>query len=539
MAVKRDELCVARGTGSAGGFLDDSAAPEAAQSGDAPCYVTSDATGGGAVFDFSGDGRPDIIYTLPLLGSPVFLENTGGWSFDDVSEEVIAGMNLTNANGVAVGDVDNDGLADVFFTSYGADSAKLLINEGEGHFVEEGDRRGVAMNDGTPHFGTGAVFGDFDNDGWLDLHTTEYLVGELADRDTPGHARLFRNMGAQGRPGVFEDVTEEAGVRVRRADGPVLAFVSAFYDINDDGWLDLHVVSDFNASRLFVNNGDGTFRDGSEEFPVVRDESGMGLALGDFSGDGTLDIFVAAASQYPTPTPMSPTCAEIDPLQDRYLRDGSGGNWLYLRDENRLDEATDRFGVRHSNWSWGATSTDFTNDGKLDLITVSGFSRSFSILKLYCMYPDQEHYLTRIWQNTGSAMVDIAPAAGVDTGTRAKSPLAADLDGDGDEDLVVFRSGNVPALYENTSAPNGFVTVAFSGEEHPHNARVTVFFNDGSAPTVRYAGTRNGLYSSRYVPEVIGLGARSGSLSRIEVRYQSGRIVTVDSPVASAVVVVP
>lgn len=537
----KDSICAAAQAGPAGNVLDDTGAPEAAQQGDAPCYLTSDAAGGGAIFDFSDDGVPDLIITTSLLGPPIFLKNLGDWRFEDVSEAFMAGMDLAKANGVAIGDVDNDGKADIFFTGYARKSSMLLLNQGGGRFSEQAAVRNADMDSGQLQFGASAVFGDFDNDGWLDLHTTEYRLVELSDRSETGHARLLHNLGAKGQPGVFEDVTVASGTVMRQKNGSILAFVSAFYDVNDDGWLDLHVVSDFNASKVFINNGDGTFRDGVAEFPLTEDESGMGIAMGDVSGDGTIDVFVPAASQSPAPDPQAGTCKDIDPVAHAYGRDGTTGNRLYLLDGGTVTEATDRYGVRHGGWSWGAVMADLANKGRLDIITVASFNTDFSNLKLYCLYEKTTMPVVRIWENTGLEMTEVSQAAGVVGSGRPKSPLTADLDGDGDEDLIILNSGFMPRLFENVTgnAAQQQVRLVFSGTESPHYARITVTFTDKSAPLVRFSNLQNGLFSARYTDEIVGLGDRAAIVDEISVEYRSGLTEKIKSPSPGQRIVLP
>jgi len=334
LAEHRERICMLSTTSAVEDFLGDGYVPGAVTEGDVPCFLPSDSSGGGAIFDFTGDGRPDIIWTSPQLGAPVFLENQGNWRFRDVSDTVIGDANWRRANGVAVGDVDNDGDGDVFVTRQGKGGALLLVNHGQGLFKDEAVERGVSLDDGTPQFGESAVFGDFDGDGWLDLHTTENRPVELSPRQALGRIRLFRNLGGEGRPGVFEDVTLAAGVSARLGNGALLTFMSSFHDFDRDGRLDLYLVSDFNTSRLFLNNGDGTFRDGSRELPITTEESGMGVSIGDVSGDGLFDIFVSAASQSPAPPGDGRLCADLDPVESRLGGDGNSGNRLGVSSED-------------------------------------------------------------------------------------------------------------------------------------------------------------------------------------------------------------
>jgi hypothetical protein len=524
--AETSRICVAIAGSAVSEVLEDSGASGVVTSGEAPCALTSDTSGGGAVVDFSGDGIPDIIWTPSVIGPAVFLENEGGLRFRDVSDLVAPGVDLRNVNGVAAGDVDRDGLVDLFFTGYGRKSSALLMNQGSGLFREEAVTRGVAMDFGVSQNGASAVFADYDNDGWLDLHTTESRLIELQDRENPGHSRLFRNLGASGRPGVFEDVTVDAGVVMRQANGSILTFVSTFHDL-DDGLLDLLVVSDFNTSRVFLNNGDGTFRDGSNEFPINDDESGMGIAIGDMTGDGTPEIFVVGASQFPAPVGETRTCNDLEPEFRSFGRDGSTGNGLFSFDGGSLREITDTYGVRHGGWGWGAGMFDFDNDSRLDIVTVASLNSGVNTVKSYCSYSDTTQTVVRLFHNVGGSTEEISASAGLTVTGLPKSPLAVDFDGDGDQDLLVLRSAGVPLLFENRlGGRDRQITLGFEGKELPQNAKITVSFSDGSPPLVRYVAVQNGLFSARLVDESVGLGENANAVDTVTVTYRSGRVVT-------------
>ena len=526
-------VCLFSTAGAVEDVYGDSYLPGAIAAGDVPCFLTTDSMGGGAVFDFSDDGRPDIIWTNPLFGSPRFLENLGDWRFRDVSDIIIGDADWSRANGVAVGDIDNDGDGDIFFTRQGKDGALLIVNQGGGLFEEEAGPRGVAMDDGSPHFGESAVFGDYDGDGWLDLHTTENRPVELSPREELGHVRLFRNLGGEGKPGVFEDVTREAGVPVRLGNGALFTFMSTFHDFDRDGRLDLHVTSDFNTSRIFLNNGDGTFRDGSLELPLTNDESGMGLSIGDISGDGLVDVFLSAASQSPTAHDETRVCSDLDPARVRYGGDGNTGNRLFIAEEEGYTDMTDRYGVRHGGWGWGTVMTDFANSGRLGIFQVANRSIGMASSLLYCLYNGTSQPVVRYWeQDETGELEEISFASGIRDTQRPKSPATGDFDGDGDEDLVIFQSAGMPLLFENTTRGAGDrgITVSFGPENHPANAVMRVTFTDGSSPLVRIAGVANGVYTARYTDEIIGLGDRAGLVANLRVDWPNGKTITIEAP---------
>ena len=260
-------------------------------------------TGGAAARDFDGDGRVDLVFTRWDDG-PVLYRNLGNGRFEDVTAASGIGS-VARTNGAGWADVDNDGDADLYITRADARAVAgfrhhlLYVNDGSGRFTEQAVSRGAAAGDpNQPRYGTSVAFGDFDRDGFLDVHTNEWGLRDQA----PSTARLLRNRGG-GTPGYFVDVTERAGVALDLSPGygplrPNLtgtwAFSSRFTDLDRDGYPDLVVASDFNTSRLFWNNGDSTFTDVTEDAGVGTDENGMGLAVGDANGDGWQDLFITS-----------------------------------------------------------------------------------------------------------------------------------------------------------------------------------------------------------------------------------------------------
>ena len=251
-------------------------------------YIVAQA-GGAAARDFDNDGWPDVFVSRQW-DAPILYRNNRDGTFSDVTSSAITtALATTGSNGVAWGDVDNDGDADLYVTSLNFQN-QLFINDGTGHFADQGELRGAALSD-LPVSGTSASFGDYDSDGYLDMYVTEWRV---LGNPLPPHTRLLHNRGVS-QPGFFDDVTSAAGVAMGPLSGQSeygsLGFTPRFADLDRDGHTDLLVASDSKSTRLFWNNGDGTFTNGT---PAVVDNLGfsdMGLAIGDVDGDGLLDWF--------------------------------------------------------------------------------------------------------------------------------------------------------------------------------------------------------------------------------------------------------
>ena len=261
---------------------------------------------GAALFDYDGDGDLDVFLPQGEGRSRLFRNDlTVGAAdrrtlqFTDVTDR--AGITLASYGmGTAVGDYDNDGDLDLFVTSFGADT--LYRNNGDGTFTDVTKAAGVS----DALWSTSAAFLDFDRDSDLDLFVANYLDFTIADnkichdpvgardycsprayRSVPD--RLYRN---EGR-GRFVNVTEPAGIA--RADGNGLGV--SVGDYNGDGWLDLYVANDATANQLWINRKDGTFVDegllsGAALSAAGNPEGSMGIASGDFDADGDEDLFV-------------------------------------------------------------------------------------------------------------------------------------------------------------------------------------------------------------------------------------------------------
>ena len=412
--------------------------------------------------------------------------------------------------GVAVGDIDNDGLADLYLTNFGP--PRLYRNQGDGRFADATARSGLT---GAAGFGVSAAFVDYDRDGWLDLyvgHNVDYGLDD--DAECPNQAgvrdycppqvyggmpdHLYRNLGH----GRFADVSDSALVGGRF--GPALGVVTA--DFDGDGWTDVYVANDGTENILWMNRRDGTLRDaalasGSAVSDLGVPEASMGVDAGDFDNDGDEDLF------------MTHLMREGNNL---YVNDGGG----------RFADRSAPAGVGASSLAytgWGTSWIDYDNDGRLDLLAVNG-----TVVMVEGREGDRFPYDQRmtLFRNLGGdrfeALGDRAGGA-FDRSAVGRGAAFGDVDNDGDVDVLVGNDAGPARLLINEVGNRSHwlgLRLVGAGGRDMLGARVAVA-RPGAATLWRRARS-DGSYASANDPRVlIGLGD-SAAVPAVTVHWPDG-----------------
>ncbi|KIG12425.1 ASPIC/UnbV domain-containing protein [Enhygromyxa salina] len=484
-------------------------------------------TGGVSVGDVNADGWPDVFMTRLAAPDHLFL-NQGDGTFVDVAAQVGLG-DCSWTNGSVFGDIDEDGDLDLLVTSVGATEHQLWINTlsetGELGFDEQAAARGFALSSTLMHSGEGVTLGDYDRDGWLDVHVNEWIkVEHMPTPEQPAWqrhgGRLLHNTGQ----GNFEDVTAAYGVDLSALDPDgIFAFSSTFADLDGDGWQDLAITVDFRRSRLFWNMEGLAYLDGSGPAGVNRESNGMGSTFGDIDSDGDLDWYVTSI-------------AEADACEDDETPPcwSGTGNRLYSYEGARTYSLiTDEAGVRDGAWAWGTIMFDADNDGDQDLALANGWPGRDLHGGLY--HADTP---TRLWINNGPGwgetfMTEEGELRGVYDRGQGRGIVAFDYDRDGDLDLLVANHAGSPRLFRNDGGnARAWLRVAVEGTTSNHDgrgAKVRVQVEPDGPWQIREVGVASHFLGEGELIQHFGLGhgfeLEQDTVHRVEVEWPASGIV--------------
>lgn len=342
--------------------------------------------GGVSIGDINNDGLPDIYFTANMLPNTLYL-NRGNFRFEDITEKAGVGGTSDWTTGTTMADINGDGLLDIYVSGVNYlnknSHNQLFINNGDSTFTEKASEYGLDFEG----YAKQASFFDYDNDGDLDMYLLNHAVhteqsftnAEIRESfSADAGDKLFRNEGGQ-----FVDVTEESGIYSSVIGYGLAAAVS---DLNKDGCQDIYVSNDFHENDyLYLNNCDGTFREVIEQSTGHTSRASMGTDIADINNDGLLDIFVLDMLPYDEQTRKKAVSSEsydIYQVQRRF-----GYHPQLIRNTLQLNMGIDGegiplfaeigrlAGVEATDWSWASLIFDMNSDGKKDLFVSNGIFR--------------------------------------------------------------------------------------------------------------------------------------------------------------------
>ena len=512
---------------------------------------------GVAAGDINNDGFIDLYFTSNQKSNKLYL-NKGNLIFEDITDAAGVAGDGNWKMGVTMADVNGDGYLDIYVCHVGNyknlfGKNQLFINQGDLTFRDEAHEYGLDFEG----FSTQAAFFDYDLDGDLDMyllnhsvHTSRSYGGVSlrSESDLRAGDRLYRHDMTEGKH-VFTDVTSRAGIYSSQIGYGLGVNIC---DINNDGFPDIYVSNDFHEDDyLYINNRNGTFSDKLTEFIAHTTRSSMGNDIGDINNDSFLDIIVL--DMLPDNEKIRKQSGGEDDYELFEIKKDFGYYYQYVRNNLQLNLGDGLFseigllaGVYSTDWSWSPLFCDVDNDGWKDIFITNGIYRRANDLDyikfltggnryfptkdntnvpnsiLYEKMPLHPNINYIFKNNRDLTFLNMAKEWGFDRLSYSNGASYADLDNDGDLDLIVNNINDHAFIYRNNSqnlTGNHFLSVRFKGggmNTRAIGTRVTIYI-DGQKQLLEQFPTR-GFMSS--VPDVLHFGLGSATnIDSIIVRW--------------------
>lgn len=522
--------------------------------------------GGVAVGDINNDGLTDIFFTGNMVRNKLYL-NKGNFEFEDITKNSTVADKQGWCTGATMADVNADGWLDIYVCrSADANSLKrknlLFINNHDNTFTEQAEKYGIA-DDG---YSTHAAFFDYDKDNDLDLvvinHSLkEYMQGTqqkpgIRQQTNPDFStHLYRNDN-----GHYINSTNEAGITSN-----VLSFGLgvAVSDLNNDTWPDLYISNDFNeADYCFINQKNGTFKELSREMFSYTSLFSMGNDAADINNDGLEDIItldMLPEGNYLQK--MHNGSENFDKFQilfkNGFFKQYSRNMLQLNRGDGTFDEVGQYSGISNTDWSWATLAADFDDDGKKDIFITNGYVKDYTDMD-YLKYnvdiilekdPEQQEKMMRnrmnklptiklpnyIFKNEGALKFsDKTTVWGMDEPVIAAGAAYADLDNDGDLDLITNNCNEVASIYQNNlrklNTGGKYLNIKLAGNgmnSFAIGSKITLTTTSGIQ--VQEMMPSRGFQSSVDYTLHFGI-APSDSVEKVTVIWPNGLISTINSP---------
>lgn len=500
--------------------------------------------GGVAVGDINNDGLEDLFFTGNMSPNKLYL-NLGDMKFKDITKTAakdLEGRAGDWKTGVTMADVNGDGLLDIYVCYSGNTGPEkrrnqLFINNGNLTFTEKAKAYGLD----DPGYSTQAAFFDYDNDGDLDMMLINHNIKKIDNMEfakyrnqTDEYAgnKLFQNNGN----GTFTDVSKKAGI----IQNPLTFGLGlAIADINQDGWPDIYVTNDYNEpDYMYINNYDGTFSEQSQKYLRHMSHFSMGVDIADYNNDGFPDILTL--DMLPEDNHRRKTLQLEESYESFELMINQDLYKQYMRNMLQLNNGNGTFseiaqlaGVSATDWSWCPLIADFDNDGYKDIFITNGYLRDYTNKDFLRYWGDYK--IKKAMAREPFLLMDLVTAMpstklpnyiyknnhdltftnqqqnwGINNSSISNGAVYADLDNDGDLDLVVNNINEEATIYKNTSTENNtgnFLSIKLKGTNGNSNAiGAKVTLHTGRKIQYQEVNPGRGYLSSESTVLTFGLG---------------------------------